>query len=186
MKRLTWLLLILVISACAPAQAPEEPAVSVSNEAILVPESLGPEWIHTSAGNTDMYAKEEGIYDEETGWVTFNYKDHKILAILTTTPNPSNEGQPYSLKFDVQWVEGDLVLDHAVCFDVEQYNVNLDYDTDTKYYSTNLPIVDHLSTANEVETETYGCGFGEYPTDVVYLVHKQLVKSSALQELNQP
>ena len=188
MKR-SWLIFavtLLLITACAPAQAPEEPAATMP-EKLVIPDSLGADWYPVSAGNTDMYAyKSEGVYDEKTGWVTFSYSDHKLLVILTTNPNPSNEDQEYVRKFDVQWVEGEMVVRHAICFDVDVYNLNLDRGYDSRFYNLTLPESSTPRISNQVTTSTYGCGFEGLTGDVIYIVHRHLVKSSALQEINNP
>lgn len=188
MKRY-WLIfaaVVVLITACAPAQVPEEPAVSVP-DALVIPDSLGIDWYKVSAGNTDMYVyKTEGVYDEKSGWVTFNYDGYKLLAVLTSDPNPSDEGQNYVRKFDVQWVEGKSVVRHAVCFDVDWYNANLEVGQDVKYYDVRLPEQFSPQSANQVTTSTYGCGFEGITSDVIYIVHHHLVNSSALQEINKP
>lgn len=182
-------LISVLLAACGGAQGTE----TVQPE-FNIPKDLGNGWERTKADETDIYVYggTTGVHNESTGWTSFDFGDHQVFVALTSFPNPTDEGAAYGRTFDVQWVEGDEVKKHATCWDVNEYNRQVQYGNKAERdYEIDLPsnigLADdsRWASADQSLDYVYGCRFGNDEADTVYLVHHHLVNSAAIQALTQ-
>lgn len=180
-------LISVLLTACGGAQGTE-----IVQPEFNIPQSLGSGWERTKAGETDIYVYGgiEGVYNESTGWTSFDFGSHQVFVTLTSFPNPTDEGAPYGRTFDVQRVEGNEVKSHAICWDVNSYNRQVQYgNTAEREYEIDLPSDiglgedNYWQASNQSVDYVFGCRFGDEDADVLYLVHHHLVNSNAVQAL---
>lgn len=168
----------LVTAACGASNQVPPPEVLVK---INIPQDLSHDWLRTNVGNTDWYMTGvSGITNPTTGWTQFQFDGFSVRAIWTSTPNPSPYGGDFNYTFDIQKVDSKgLVLDHAVCFDINLYNESIDQGKDNVYKDyARADQMEFSHATTFTVTETVGCKFGA-SGDVIYAIHTHGVLSDS-------
>lgn len=174
----------MVTAACGASSQNQTPA---TYSKINIPQDLSHDWVKTGVGYTNWYMTGvTGITNPVTGWTEFQFDGYSLRAIWTSTPNPSPYNVDFAYTFDIQKVDSKgLVLDHAACFDINQYNdlVERGKNVYKDYVRADRMNFQHATTYTV--TEKVGCQL-DGSEDVIYGIHTHGVLSDSGTVIPQP